>query len=119
MSSLSRFLAQYWVGEALLLAVFGSIVLLAVLMEPTPTAVSLFGWEIPTMCAYRTLTGSGCPGCGLTRSFSFMAHGAPWSAFEMNPLGPPLFLAFASQVPYRTYTLAREFFGAPTPLEEA
>lgn len=119
MKALSRFLAQYWVGEAILLAVFGSIVLIALLMQPTVAQVSLFGWEVPTLCGFRLLTGAGCPGCGLTRSFSFMAHLQPVQAFQMNPMGPPLFLAFASQVPYRTYTLLRELSGrAVPPMEE-
>ncbi len=100
---------QYWFGEFVLGSVFGAILLLAALLEPTPEVVSLFGWEIPTLCGFRMLTGTPCAGCGLTRSFAFMAHGAPLEAFRMHALGPPLFLLFATQPPYRLYTLIRSW----------
>lgn len=104
---ISRWLGTFWVGEVILAAVFGGPILLAVLLEPSASAVTLFGWEVPAVCGFRNLTGMGCPGCGLTRSFSFMAHGAPLAAFEMNIFGPLLFLGFASQPPYRLYNLLR------------
>jgi hypothetical protein len=101
---------QYWVGEVVLAAFFGAVVLAAALLSPSSEAVSLFGVEVPALCAFRNLTGTGCPGCGLTRSFSFMAHGDPVQAFRMNWIGPFLFLAFASQPPYRLYRAANDLF---------
>ena len=106
---MTRLLSTYWFGELLLIAIFGSIVLLAAVLSPSPEAVSLFGVEIPMVCSFRRLTGYGCIGCGLTRSFSFMAHGRVWEALSMNYLGPFLFIAFASQPPYRLYRLYREW----------
>jgi hypothetical protein len=45
------------------------------------------------LCPFRALTGYPCPGCGMTRAFSAIAHGEPWRAVRYNPLSPLLFLA--------------------------
>ncbi len=69
--------------------------------------VYAFGWQIPEVCTVRKVLGFRCPGCGLTRSFVFMGHGAWWTAFKMNWLGPVLWLALAAQVPLRIGSLTR------------
>lgn len=46
-------------------------------------------------CFFYHLTGIPCPGCGLTTSFTHLAHGNFISAFKVNPMGPFLFLAYA------------------------
>jgi len=46
-------------------------------------------------CMFLQWTGLPCPGCGLTTSFSWLAHGQWQKAFEVHPLGPLLFLGFA------------------------
>ena len=38
-------------------------------------------------CAFRTVTGWPCPGCGLTRVADRFAHFHFWGAFLANPLG--------------------------------
>ena len=45
------------------------------------------------LCPFRALTGYPCPGCGMTRAFSAIAHGEPLSAVIYNPLSPVLFVA--------------------------
>jgi Protein of unknown function (DUF2752) len=45
------------------------------------------------LCPFRALTGYPCPGCGMTRAFSAIAHGDLWRALRYNPLSPFLFLA--------------------------
>jgi hypothetical protein len=45
------------------------------------------------LCPFRALTGYPCPGCGMTRAFSSIAHGELWRAVRYNPLSPLLFLA--------------------------
>lgn len=45
------------------------------------------------LCPFRALTGYPCPGCGMTRAFSALAHGEPVRAVIYNPLSPVLFLA--------------------------
>lgn len=99
--------APRWHLDALVLAGAVGIVLLAALMTPSDAALALFGFEIPTVCTIRRLTGVACPGCGLTRSFVYLAHGALLPAFRMNVLGPPLFALVAGQIPWRVWRLGR------------
>jgi len=42
----------------------------------------------PIVCPFRLLTGLPCPGCGLTRSWVFLAHGRVTDALSANPFGP-------------------------------
>ena len=46
---------------------------------------------VPSVCVFFNLTGTPCPGCGLTRSFVSLAHGHVREAFVWHPLGPLLF----------------------------
>ena len=43
-------------------------------------------------CNFQEATGVPCPGCGLTTSFTNMAHGRVVDAFVAHLMGPPLFL---------------------------
>jgi hypothetical protein len=99
--------SRWWFTDVVFLSICGAIVLAAALLTPSTEAVSLFGMEVPVLCSWRQLTGMGCPGCGLTRSFTFMAHGRVVEAFRLNPLGPPMFLFVAVQVPWRVLRLVR------------
>lgn len=94
-------------GDAALGLVCLAVVLCAAVLSATPTEVSFFGFEVPVLCGFRRLTGFGCPGCGLTRSFVLLAHGQLLDAFRVNPIGPPTFLLVASQVPWRAWRLYR------------
>ncbi len=81
--------------------VSGSILLLAVAAAIEPDAR---GYGTHTQlglppCGFLSLTGSPCPGCGLTTAF---AHGirGQWSmAASANPLGLALFLVVCACVP--------------------
>jgi hypothetical protein len=42
----------------------------------------------PVVCGSRLLWGVPCPGCGLTRAFSFMSHGEFGAAMRFNALAP-------------------------------
>ncbi|MEN0062934.1 MAG: DUF2752 domain-containing protein [Myxococcota bacterium] len=94
---------RWWVlgGSALILV-------LAFTLTPSNEVVTLFGYDVPVLCTFRLITGYSCPGCGLTRSFSFLAHGHVAEAFQMNPLGPLLFLAVLAQLPWQIYRIALE-----------
>lgn len=96
---------RWWFGHALLFAMSSAILLLAVLMRPDPDVLTLFGEPIPMMCSFRRITGYGCPGCGMTRAFVYMAHGQVLEAFRMNPVGPPFFAFILSQVPWQGWRL--------------
>lgn len=46
---------------------------------------------MPSLCIFKNTTGLPCPGCGLTRSVVYAAHGLWHQAFTYHPFGP-LFL---------------------------
>lgn len=48
------------------------------------------------VCVFRNLLDFPCPGCGLTRAMSHLAHGSVARAFELHPLGPLLGLEAAA-----------------------
>jgi hypothetical protein len=41
----------------------------------------------PVLCPFRLMTGLPCPGCGLTRSWVYLAHGQVDDALGANPFG--------------------------------
>lgn len=92
-------------GSVLLLSVL--VVGLAAFLSPGTEALTLFGFDVPVMCGFRRLTGHACPGCGLTRSFTFMAHGLVLEAFRLHRLGPLAFAVVVLQLPYRMWCLWR------------
>lgn len=98
---------SWWFGDTLLLIICAVVVGLAAVLTPTPELVELFGTPIPETCAYKRVLGMSCPGCGLTRSFTYMAHFQPLQALKMNWIGPPFFLFVLAQVPYRVLRLVR------------
>ncbi len=68
---------------------------------------SSFGpdFVLPNLCYYRALLGVNCPGCGLTRSFIYLAHGNWRASWDMHHLGWFFAAAVVWQVPYRIYCL--------------
>ena len=57
------------------------------------------------ICLSAALFGAPCPGCGLTRSFVALASGDVAESFRFHRLGWLMFLATASQIPYRIVRL--------------
>lgn len=49
--------------------------------------------RLPVLCPFRLASGLPCPGCGLTRSFSALAHLDPGAAFAHHPFGPLLLVS--------------------------
>ncbi len=52
-----------------------------------------------TLCPYRAVTGTACPGCGLTRALHHLLHAEFRTAFAYNPfvfVASPLVLAAAA-----------------------
>jgi hypothetical protein len=96
-----------WIYDIVVLGLAAFAISMSFLLTPSVAAVHLFGWEVPTICALRRLTGLGCPGCGMIRSFTFLSHGAIGSALSMNLLGPFLYVVVFAQVPYRALRLLR------------
>ena len=63
-----------WGFDLFVLVLCGAVFLASVLLDTTSEQVTLFGWDVPALCAWRNMTGMECMGCGLTRSFVFMGH---------------------------------------------
>jgi len=100
---------KWWVSDAFTLGLSTLIIGLAVVMTPSTGFLHLGPLEIPELCTWRRWFGISCPGCGMTRSFVFMGHGQPLAAWDMNKIGPFLFLAIASQIPYRAWRIGRRW----------
>lgn len=99
-----------------LLAMCGAVLVLAAVLSvrnQTQVVVPLLGQPLPELCFARRLTGYGCPGCGMTRSFISLMHGDFASAWRYNPSGPLLFAIMAAQIPFRSIQLWRIRRGLP------
>ena len=79
-------------GDLLITAFFVLMLVVTVTFEPSDANLSVFGYELPSTCLWRGLTGWRCPGCGLTRAFTFMGHLQPMEAFRVHVLGPPMYV---------------------------
>ncbi len=100
-----RFQTKMLVGTLLVLG-------LAAWMEPSLESVKWFGFDVPILCVFRRVTGIPCPGCGMTRAFTFYMHGDPWSAIQANLISPVVFLGVVGQIPYRILRLRRVLAGS-------
>lgn len=56
-------------------------------------------------CNFQESTHIPCPGCGLTTSFTNMAHGHVIDAFAAHLMGPPLFLITAAVAVFSPWAL--------------
>jgi hypothetical protein len=87
------------------------VVLLSFVLQVRPDGrVALPGlaqYPLPETCLAQLWFGRKCPGCGLTRSFIFLAHADGPASWRMHRLGWLLALAVLLQFPYRLLALAR------------
>ncbi len=70
----------------------GTVLVSAFALSPNP---SYHGTHVQLglpPCYSVVMFGKPCPGCGLTTSFVWLAHGHIAEAFVANPLGPMLFV---------------------------
>ncbi len=71
------------------------------------------GWRwsadllLPPLCVVRQQFGVNCPGCGMTRSFVYLAHGDLAASWRMHRLGGLLAFLVLLQVPYRLLAMRR------------
>jgi hypothetical protein len=74
-----------WKDRLTLAAPFAVVVFLALI---TPND------DGPTICPFALLTGTACPGCGMTRAASHLLRGDWATAIDYHPLAP-LFVVIA------------------------
>lgn len=68
---------------------------------------ALPNWPLPHVCFSRAALGVPCPGCGLTRSFIYLAHGQWQQAWLEHRLGWLVAALAAFQFPYRIWAIRR------------
>ena len=95
-----------WLLLAISVAVLASAVVLQVQGDDR-VVVPGISRPLPESCYFKLLTGFGCPGCGLTRSFISLAHGDFRNAWRFNPGGILCFAVVAFQLPYQAAQLWR------------
>ncbi|MFT4124870.1 MAG: DUF2752 domain-containing protein [Gordonia sp. (in: high G+C Gram-positive bacteria)] len=86
-------------GAAAVVGIGGGALVTAAILDPVGVEHG------PELCVFRRATGLPCPGCGLTRSWVFLAHGEVGRAFAFNIFGPILFAMTAAAVGYGFWTL--------------
>jgi len=90
-----------WMAVTVIVAAF----LLHVRSDQKVELTFLRGWPAPELCQSRALLGWDCPGCGLTRSFIYLAHGDMASSLAVQRVGWLVALLVVLQIPYRLWAL--------------
>jgi hypothetical protein len=87
------------------------VVVLAFLLEVRPDGKVAFfflpDYPAPGTCLSNEWFGINCPGCGLTRSIVFLAHGDWLASWRLHRIGWIMGLAIVAQFPYRIASLRR------------
>src|SRR4051812_48909265 len=63
------------------------------------------GYPLPQSCLSRQWFNCNCPGCGLTRSFIYLAQGDWDRSLALHKVGWLMALAVLVQFPYRLFAL--------------
>lgn len=88
--------AGIWlVGAALVLVAAG----LLQVGEQRQVLLPVQSIVLPETCTMHARFGIDCPGCGLTRSFIYLAHGRFADAYALNPASLLVFLYVVWQLP--------------------
>ncbi|HWB10720.1 MAG TPA: DUF2752 domain-containing protein [Pirellulales bacterium] len=106
-SDRGMFRNHHWVMLAVAVAVVVAATVLEVQPEERVALRGLSRYPLPHLCMSRSLLGLSCPGCGLTRSFVYLAHGRWQEAWRVHRLGWLLAGLVLIQLPYRGMILAR------------
>ena len=84
-----------------------AVLLASFLVEPDPRGYGTHTQLGLPPCGFQMLTGSPCPGCGLTTAFAHGIRGEWVLAFQANPLGLALFLIVCASVPLAAVAATR------------
>ena len=106
----------------LIVAILVVVLSFALTVLPGGERVAFHGAEdypLPHSCAARSGFGVDCPGCGLTRSFVWLAEGDVSASYASNRVGWMFAAVVLFQIPYRFLVLrhgGRRQLGAALPL---
>jgi hypothetical protein len=89
-----------------ILSVCGAALIGAAVLRPSGEGLSFLGLRWPFSCWLHDTLGIRCALCGMSRSFSALAHGDIAASVQFHRLGPAVFALFCLQIPYRLYALA-------------
>jgi hypothetical protein len=84
----SRALGDGWVADAIIHPWSMRLALVAVVLS---FLLPVGGLGVD-LCLFHRQTGLPCPGCGLTRSLTSVAHGEIGHAFDLHLFGPAIWL---------------------------
>ena len=94
------------VRHLVVLSVCGAVLICAAVLRPSSDGLSFLGLRWPFSCWLHDTLGIRCALCGMSRSFSALAHGDIAASVQFHRLGPAVFALFGLQIPYRLYALA-------------
>jgi len=94
------------VCHATLLVACLAVLACAAALTPSENALTLFGARWPFSCRLHDTLGIQCALCGMSRSFTALAHGDLAAGAAFHRLGPIVFALSCLQIPYRLYALA-------------
>lgn len=80
----------------------------ALILTPGADGLTIFGYRWPLTCRLYETFGIRCALCGMSRSFSSLAHGDWAAGWRFHRIGPALFALFCLEIPYRLYRLATQ-----------
>tara|TARA_R110002072_G_scaffold13481_1_gene56736 strand:+ start:200531 stop:200971 length:441 start_codon:yes stop_codon:yes gene_type:complete len=102
-----------------MLAIYAMVIVLMFLLEVRSDQrvefLFLPGVPLPESCLSRGWFELDCPGCGLTRSFIYLAAGRIADSWSANRVGWLLLLAVLLQFPYRAMALRNLAHGYEQP----
>ena len=95
------FVSYQGINHIVILALCIGILALALILKIDETGLTFFGFKWPLHCFLYETFGIKCALCGMTRSFSLMAHGNLLESIRLHHLGPAVFAFICLQIPYR------------------
>ncbi|MGO9115724.1 MAG: DUF2752 domain-containing protein [Thermoguttaceae bacterium] len=101
----AQLVARHWQILAFACGALVLSLLLEVRCDDHAAFVFLPDWPIPSSCPSQTIFHVDCPGCGLTRSLIYLAHGDWQRSLAKHRLGWLFALVLVLQIPYRLVAL--------------
>ena len=104
--AMARARERHWTMLVVATAVLILSVVLHVRDDQRVVLQLLPDYPIPESCVSKVWFNCECPGCGLTRSFIYLAHGDWSQSLKTHRVGWLLAFAVLAQFPYRLFLLS-------------